>query len=205
MRLRRIAAGCLVAAVLTGCSYGGDGAPGRPADDGTASGQREVDVTLQFRESGRVYRLAFKLRVKLGEPIDRQNVCELVEPERTVSVPVTITLVNTHHKDYRKHEQGGQRWWEPNWLGAEPVGATRGSLAWVPNSSTPRPGCAPDLGARTIGKGWDTGEDIVIHGYLSGVPEDDRSGVGVRIFPVKTGEEASWDVEGDAKPLTVTY
>ncbi len=213
MRLRGFAAGCLLAVALTGCGSGPGGAaggtPSDPADKNAsgkvASGNRDVDVTLRFRSSGKDYRMAFQVKVELGEPIDRQSVCELVEPERTVSVPVTITLVNTHQKEYQNPEEG-QRWWEPDWLGVKPVSAPRGSLAWVRNTKSPLDRCLSYVDGSTIGSNdWEERSEIVVRGYLSGVPEGDRSGVGVKVSPVKTGEDASWDVDGDTKPFTVTY
>src|SRR5690606_34954953 len=194
------------AAVLlsaVGCSVDAAPPPRPPATPSPPpAAERQVTIVYTGVSDERLRGLDYALRAVLGEPVDAG--CDLAAPAGTVTVPVQLTLVNTHEPDDRPdHESGDSEpvlWSAPRYLEAEPVGGT-GPLRWEPE----RPGhpCTdqPDLKSH-VSLGWENRDQAVLTGYLTGVPESDRAGAGIRL-EVARGE---WDVhEGDPEPLAVTY
>lgn len=150
--------------------------------------------------------LDYEVTTELGEPVNG-GACELAAPAGTVTVPVTVRLVNTHDPNTSDAvdaaaDAGGEpvRWFTPRYLVAEPVG-TDGPLRWAPKRAGHPCTDQPDLES-FISLGWEYREQATLTGYLTGVPESDRDGIGVRLEFVRE----LWDIhQGEPEPLTVTY
>lgn len=150
--------------------------------------------------------LDYEVTVELGAPVSG-GACELAAPAGTVTVPVTVRLVNTHDPDSvdtveAAADADGEpvRWFTPRHLVAEPVG-TDGPLRWAPQRAGHPCTDQPDLKS-FVSLNWAYREQATLTGYLTGVPESDRDGVGVRLEFVRE----LWDVhQGEPEPLTVTY
>ncbi|WP_150255306.1 hypothetical protein [Nocardiopsis deserti] len=188
---------------VAGCGAESDAPP--PAAEQTApptpTATAQVRMVYTGVTDGRLLGLDYEVTAELGEPISGAG-CELAAPAGTVTVPVTVRLVNTHDPDAAAAADGGEpvRWSTPRYLTAEPVGAD-GPLRWAPERAGHPCTDQPDL-ASFVSLGWEHREQATFTGYLTGVPESDRDGVGVRLEFVRE----LWEVhQGEPEPLTVTY
>src|SRR5699024_415735 len=148
--------------------------------------------------------LDYEVTAELGEPVNGDVACDLAAPEGTVTVPVTVRLVNTHDPDDADTVDVADgepvRWSTPRYLVAEPVGVD-GPLRWAAERDGHPCTDQPDLES-FISVRWEHREQATLTGYLTGVPDGDRDGVGVRLEFVRE----LWEVhQGEPEPLTVTY
>ncbi|WP_344012467.1 hypothetical protein [Nocardiopsis exhalans] len=143
----------------------------------------------------------YEVTVEFGSSISDGGECDLASPENTVTVPLTLTLVNTLDPEDQGESKGESvSWSAPRTLAVEPVGAA-GPLRWAPH----RPGhpCTdqPDVES-AVSAAWQYREQAVMTGYLTGVPEQDPTGTGVQLEFTRE----LWQIQDEEPtPLTVVY
>lgn len=193
-----------------GCAAESDAPPPAAEETAPPSATAQVHMVYTGVTAGRLYGLDYEVTAELGEPLSGGAGCELAAPAGTVTVPVTVRLVNTHDPDDAETVEGLDAaaaaaaepvlWSTPRYLVAEPVGSG-GPLRWAPERAGYPCTDQPDLES-FVSLDWEHREQATLTGYLTGVPESDRDGVGVRLEFVRE----LWEVhQGDPEPLTVTY
>lgn len=198
-----------VVLMVTGCaSPSTESSPVQDQDPAPTppSASTQIHVLFTGVSTDNLRGLDYEALVEFGDPIAEGGECDLAAPQDTATVPVTLTLVNTLDPEAvdqataDDHDNESVSWSVPRKLTAEPVGGA-GPLRWAPK----RPGypCTdqPDVESM-VSLAWEYREQAVMTGYLTGVPEQDPTGAGVRLEFTRE----LWDVqEGEPEPLTVVY
>lgn len=212
-RMWRLLAGSVVVVGLVGCAgpaHQGGAEPESGSDpvqeSVPPSASQQVAVVFSTPHGGEGVRgLDYEVSVAFGEPLEGGAGCDLATPQGTVTVPVAVTVAQNHETTVAGLEgvQGPEG--EPVTVGsprsfrAQVVGEV-GPLRWEPK----RPGypCTDQIDLAAHTSRLEPGEQVVLTGYLAGVPETDRAGTGVTVELARD----SWVIhQGAPEPLTVTY
>ncbi|MFE1395146.1 hypothetical protein ACFW3Z_19930 [Nocardiopsis alba] len=193
----------LVTIMAAGCSSTLPPAADPVEEESATTITESTPVRMLFTydaNSMELYGLDYEITVTLGEAMAGAP-CDLRPPEGTVTVPVTLTLVNTHDPDtVEAGAEEPERWVAPRYLAAEPVNAPESILRWEPPRSGYRCTESPDLES-FVSRRWEPREQATLTGYLIGAPQD-HTGSGIQLEFARD----LWEIQGpEPEPFVVTY